>query len=192
VAVTEGPAGQRRTSLRFAILGLLTRRPATGYDIKRDFDRTIGYAWNAHDSQIYPELRRLEEEGLIHSEPIKPDGRRRRAYRVTTEGRKQLRAWLAAPAERGFQRDEFLLRLFFLHLLTPPERAAVLRLEADRLEDELGLLKTVLSPFEGSQAAADTAHALRWQLAAARVFRASTEARLAFVRRLLGESESEA
>jgi len=188
--VTEGPAQQRRTSLRFAILGLLTRRPATGYDIKRDFDRTIGYAWNAHDSQIYPELRRLEEEGLIRPEATKPDGRRRRTYRVTAGGRKRLRAWLAAPAERGFQRDEFLLRLFFLQLLTPPERASVLRLEAGRLEDELRLLETVLGPFDRSGAAADTSHALRWQLAAARVFEASTRARLASVRQLLEESEA--
>src|SRR5260370_3559686 len=111
-AVTEGPALQRRTSLRFAILGLLTRRPATGYDIKRDFDLTIGYAWNAHDSQIYPELRRLEEEGLIRPAATQPDGRRRRTYRVTAEGRKQRTAWLAAPAEPGLPPDELLLRPF--------------------------------------------------------------------------------
>lgn len=187
---TEGPAGQRRTSLRFAILGLLTRRPATGYDIKRDFDRTIGYAWNAHDSQIYPELRRLEADGLIRPEATRPDGRRRRTYRVTIAGRKKLRAWLAEPADRGFQRDEFLLRLFFLQLLTPPERAAVLGLEVDRLEDELQLLRSVLGSFETSDAAADASHALRWQLAAAKVFEASTEARLSFVRDLLEENRS--
>jgi PadR family transcriptional regulator, regulatory protein AphA len=186
---TGGAAGQRRTSLRFAILGLLTRRPATGYDIKRDFDRTIGYAWNAHDSQIYPELRRLEVDGLIRSEPAPTDGRRRRTYRVTPEGRKALRAWLAEPAERGFQRDEFLLRLFFLQQVTPLERAKVLGLEIDRLEEELRMLRRTLGPFEDSDAAGDASHALRWQLAAAKVFEASTAARLAFVRRLLGEAE---
>ena len=186
---TQGPAGQRRTSLRFAILGLLTRQPATGYDIKRDFDRTIGYAWNAHDSQIYPELRRLEADGLIRSEPARHDGRRRRTYRVTAEGRKALRVWLAEPAGRGFQRDEFLLRLFFLQHVTPEERARVLGLEVDRLEDELRMLRTVVGPFEDSDAASDAGHALRWQLAAAKVFEAGAVARLAFVRRLLDETE---
>jgi PadR family transcriptional regulator, regulatory protein AphA len=186
----SGPAGQRRTSLRFAILGLLTRRPATGYDIKRDFDRTIGYAWNAFDSQIYPELRRLEADGLVRAEAATPGGRRRRTYRVTTEGRRELRAWLAGPAERGFQRDEFLLRLFFFQLLAPGARADVLALEAERLEEELKLVRGVLDAFEGSEAAADVAHALRWQLAAAQVFEASAQARLAAVRQLLVETEA--
>ena len=108
---------------------------------------------------------------------------------MTPEGRKALRAWLAEPAGRGFQRDEFLLRLFFLQHVTPPERAKVLGLEIDRLEEELRMLRRELGPFEDSDAAADATHALRWQLAAAGAFEASTAARLTFVRRLLQEAE---
>jgi DNA-binding PadR family transcriptional regulator len=182
---TEGPAGQRRTSLRFAILGLLTRRAATGYDIKRDFDRTIGYAWNAHDSQLYPELRKLEDDGLIEVAEPEEGGRRRRAYRLTDAGQAALDLWLTEPVAGGFTRDEFVLRLFFFHLMDAGARRAAIEAELTRLDGELELLKRTIAPYREIPAATAEDHPLRWQLAAAHVVQASTRARAAQLRRLL-------
>ena len=51
-------------SLRHALLGVLKDRPLTGYDLVRYFQGTLGFLWSAPQSQIYPELRRMEAAGL--------------------------------------------------------------------------------------------------------------------------------
>jgi DNA-binding PadR family transcriptional regulator len=52
-------------SLRYALLALLTSQPLTGYDVFKHFEQSVGYVWHAPDSQIYPELRRMEKDGLL-------------------------------------------------------------------------------------------------------------------------------
>ena len=53
-------------NLKYAILGLVNRKPMTGYDIKKAFeDRALTSFWHAEHSQIYPELKKLVNEGMI-------------------------------------------------------------------------------------------------------------------------------
>ncbi|MBR6512798.1 MAG: PadR family transcriptional regulator, partial [Clostridia bacterium] len=53
-------------NLKYAILGLVNREPMTGYDIKKAFeDRALTSFWHAEHSQIYPELKRLVDEGMV-------------------------------------------------------------------------------------------------------------------------------
>ena len=52
--------------LRYAMLGLIQRAPATGYDISKAFSGRLGSIWGARHSQIYPELKKLTEEGLVN------------------------------------------------------------------------------------------------------------------------------
>ena len=109
------------------ILGLLAHRPRSGYDIKAVVDRSTRFFWAASYGQIYPELSRLEAEGLIDGEDS-PNGRRaRRVYRLTTAGRAALVEWLNGPIETVELRDESLLRLFLADVL--PREQALLLLE---------------------------------------------------------------
>ena len=109
------------------ILGLLARRPLSGYDIKAVVDRSTRFFWAASYGQIYPELSRLEAAGLIEGEDS-PNGRRaRRVYRLTPAGRDALVDWLSGPIETVELRDESLLRLFFADAL--PREQALLLLE---------------------------------------------------------------
>lgn len=52
-------------TLKYAILGLLNKEPMTGYDIGKEFSKDLGEFWTAKHSQIYPELKKLLNEGLI-------------------------------------------------------------------------------------------------------------------------------
>ena len=63
------------STLGHAILGLLARRPSTGYDLARRMDRPVGWFWTARHSQIYAELARLEHEGLVDHEEVDGAGR---------------------------------------------------------------------------------------------------------------------
>ena len=95
------------------ILGLLSLGPKTGYEIKAFVDNSTRFFWAASYGQIYPELRRLADAGLIEGEAKPAGGRRRTVYALTPAGRRRLREWLAVPPEVVEMRDEGLLKLFF-------------------------------------------------------------------------------
>jgi DNA-binding PadR family transcriptional regulator len=97
----------------YVILGMLSWRPMSGYEIKSLVDRSTRFFWAASYGQIYPELRRLSAAGLIEGKADPHGGRRRNVYRLTSAGRRELEAWLSADAHVFELRDEGLLKLFF-------------------------------------------------------------------------------
>src|ERR1044071_543331 len=112
------------------ILGLLSSRPRSGYEIKTVVDRSTRFFWAASYGQIYPELRRLEREGLIEGEDAPNGDRPRRVYRLTASGREALEEWLLGRKTTIEMRDESLLRLFFADAL--PHEQALQLLEGRR------------------------------------------------------------
>lgn len=105
------PKTQEANRSRYAVLGALTLRPMSGYDLRRFFSTNIGFFWSESYGQLYPMLRALSAEGLVEStgEP----GDRRREYRITDRGRRVLSDWLTIPATLEVRRIELLLKLFF-------------------------------------------------------------------------------
>lgn len=100
--------------LRHAILGLLSHRPQSGYDLNRAFSSSIVYFWYADQSQIYRTLDRLETDGAISTRVIPQSGRPdRRVHSLTESGRAELDAWLASPLEPAMVKDPLLARVFF-------------------------------------------------------------------------------
>lgn len=115
------------SSVGRVILGALRRGPRSGYEIKCLVDRSTRFFWAASYGQIYPELHRLQDAGLIEG-ASKPTGERRRTlYRLTPRGRRALRAWLLTPDAAYELRDEGLLKLFFADGLEPDEAVALVR-----------------------------------------------------------------
>ena len=131
------------SSITPVILGLLAHKPFSGYDMKRVVDRSTRFFWAGSYGQIYPELRRLEREGLIEGEDAPNGGRTRRVYRLTAAGRDALREWLLGSATTIEYRDESLLRLFFADNL--PREQALGLLEARRRghEEYLEVLRAI-------------------------------------------------
>jgi PadR family transcriptional regulator AphA len=122
------------------ILGMLAARPRSGYEIKQLVDSSARFFWAASYGQIYPELRRLEEAGLIAGADSSQGARQRTVYRLTAAGRRAARAWIARPPEVFETRDEGLLELFFAGSIEPArtgeiarERAATSRAKAAEL-----------------------------------------------------------
>ena len=97
-------------SLRHAMLGLLATEPATGYELTAKFDKSLGNAWHASHSQIYPELAKLEAEGMV--EVIAQGARNSKTWALTDAGREELRHWLVEVEPSRQQRNESALRLF--------------------------------------------------------------------------------
>ena len=101
--------------LKYAILGLLDQKELSGYDITRLFKEEVGNFWSAKHSQIYPELKRLTEEGFIRYETV-IQGKKleKKMYSITEEGRAELSKWLTTidPIPET-TKDEFMLKAYF-------------------------------------------------------------------------------
>jgi DNA-binding PadR family transcriptional regulator len=122
------------SSTAYVILGMLGWRPMSGYEIKSIVDRSTRLFWAASYGQIYPELRRLADAGLIEGKASPHGGRKRNVYRLTPAGRKQLRTWLGTAPEIFETRDEALLKLFFAD--AAGGRTAAATLDAKRRHHE--------------------------------------------------------
>jgi DNA-binding PadR family transcriptional regulator len=135
-------------SLRYALLGMLAAKPGTGYEITRRFDLSLSNAWHASHSQIYPELGRLEEEGL--AEVVGTGARNSRTYGVTAAGREELRRWLVEVEPKRNVRNESAVRWFLIMLLEPADRRVALERELDSMQRELAALRALAADADAS------------------------------------------
>jgi DNA-binding PadR family transcriptional regulator len=100
-------------------LGMLTDGPASGYDMKKQFESSFGHFFPAGYGSIYPALATLARNGLVEFEEVPQEGRPdRKVYSITEAGREALMEGLASPDPSHKIRSEFLATLWFAHLMT--------------------------------------------------------------------------
>ncbi len=110
-------------SLKHILLGML-HEPASGYDLKKEFGSSLRHFWAAELSQIYPLLRRLEQEGLLTSRPMGSNkGPQRKLYQRTETGTQALIDWLAEGPRVAEERRHYLAQVFFLDAYQDPHKA---------------------------------------------------------------------
>ncbi|MCD9199310.1 PadR family transcriptional regulator [Aeromicrobium wangtongii] len=99
-------------ALEHAILVSLAERSASGYDLARRFDASIGHFWRASHQQIYKVLARMETDGWVASQVVPQDGRPdKKVYAITRAGRDELARWTSAPTPAEHLRSEFAVKL---------------------------------------------------------------------------------
>jgi DNA-binding PadR family transcriptional regulator len=126
------------------ILGMLALGKRTGYDIKQFVDKSTRHFWAASYGQIYPELKRLEQQGLVTGAAEPTGGRARMVYELTDAGRTALRDWLASSEEPLHElRDEGMLKLFFSDVGSPEQRIENVRAMRIRQERKLVQLRSI-------------------------------------------------
>ncbi len=111
--------------LKYAILGLLDKGKMSGYDIMNEFkEKEIGHFWSAKHSQIYPELKKLTNEGFIEYEiNIQGTKLEKKVYSITDKGKKELQEWLVEiNPDFSTIKDEFMLKAYFISLV-PKDKA---------------------------------------------------------------------
>ena len=132
------------------ILGALRARPRSGYEIKQLVDSATRFFWAASYGQIYPELRRLEQRGLISGQKEPRGGRQRVVYSLTPAGRTALEEWLRSPDAAYELRDERLLKLFFADALGPEATLDLLQAVRRDREAILSRLREIEQRIEPS------------------------------------------
>jgi PadR family transcriptional regulator, regulatory protein AphA len=145
------------TATEAALLGLLRKGPMSGYDLRKDVERSVAYFWAPAKTQIYATLPRLVESGHATQQKVVQSARPDKTiYELTESGREALREWVEeAPLDAGHGRNLILMKLYFGEgagqdaLLSQVRER---REEAERLLAELEELDASGeggSPFEG-------------------------------------------
>jgi DNA-binding PadR family transcriptional regulator len=118
------------TTLGHALLGLLARESLSGYDLTRLMRARVGFFWQARHSQIYPELARLEGNGLVtHVVVEQQDRPDKKVYEITAAGQSALKEWVTRPVEQRAARDELVLKAYSMWLADPERAVALFREE---------------------------------------------------------------
>lgn len=108
-------------------LGMLTDGPASGYDLKKEFESSFAHFFAAGYGSIYPALSWLSENGLVDCEEVPQEGRPdRKVYQITDGGRQFLLKALQNPSPCHKIRSEFLATMCFAHLMRPQDIETVL------------------------------------------------------------------
>jgi DNA-binding PadR family transcriptional regulator len=135
-------------ALRHAVLAALLDGEASGYELSKRFNVSVANFWSSTPQQLYRELDRLEQQGLLSARVVRQHRRPdKRVFSVTDAGREELRAFTRQPARAMALRDELLVKLYAIDLSdeTAARNALASRREQaraklaryDRLRDEL-------------------------------------------------------
>lgn len=133
-------------SLRYAALGLLAQQPGSGYDLLKRFEISMANVWPATQSQLYGELNKLADAGLIEVTTVGPRGRKE--YRVTEAGRRDLLRWMVNPQDDPPYRSAELLRVFLLSEMSPEQARAYMTSVAEHADAELHRYEQVRDAME--------------------------------------------
>jgi PadR family transcriptional regulator, regulatory protein AphA len=131
--------------MSYTVLGMVAAGQRTGYDIARVAGRSTRFFWAASEGQIYPELRRLSENGYLKASHEPRGERPRIVYSLTAAGRRALHGWLVGGDDLKLEaRDEGLLKLFLGEDLTVAEAQDLLarwRAPRERMQSLLEALE---------------------------------------------------
>jgi DNA-binding PadR family transcriptional regulator len=125
------------------MLGLLLDGPATGYELAKRFDASVANFWHALPQQLYQELSRLEDEGLVAGETVLQTSRpNKRVYGITDAGRDALASWIETPARIRSTKDDLLVKVYASDLR---ESEQIIR----QLEESIAVREDKLAHYEG-------------------------------------------
>lgn len=109
-------------SIRSAILGLLSWKPMSGYDLKKIIAGSPSLYWSGNNNQIYTTLVQLHRQGLVeYAVQVQDSLPAKKIYTITPAGQAALREWTLSSPEPPELRSPFLVQLGWADQLSPPE-----------------------------------------------------------------------
>jgi len=130
-------------------LGVLSMGDASGYEIKKVFEEAFSYFYVAGFGSIYPALAELSREGLVTCSDVEQEKRpAKKVYHLTDDGLAAFRAALGETYPSHKIRSDFMVILFFSHLLSAPQLDTVLGQRLDDIEATLSHINACLERTE--------------------------------------------
>ncbi len=151
-------------TIQYAILGLLSWRPFSGYDLKKVFANSDTLYWSGNNNQVYKVLVELHKEGLVAQEiQFQESLPARKIYTITAQGQEALKQWVLSSPDLPEFRSTFLIQLTWADLL---ENAALDQLFAayeEALQLKLSMLREQARREGAAHGARTSREAYLWE-----------------------------
>lgn len=134
---------------KYVVLGLLSNRPMSGYEIKKHFEGNFSFFFDASYGSVYPTLNKLEQEGFISKTTIRQEDRpNKHEYELTPSGKQLFESYLRSPLLEDSIRSDLCMRLYFGEFAD--ERTVVEWIETGirRHEDTASTLRGIREQFK--------------------------------------------
>jgi len=143
-----------RLSPEYVLLGFLYENPSHGYELHRRLTEEFGYIWHVSQSQIYNILKRLDEQGYIHSTPFEQEKLpTRQLLHLSETGVKRFIDWLETPTKCSVHaiRIEFITRLYFIDRYFPQKAQKTIQIQIEEVSKGINRLREVRTSLPDSQ-----------------------------------------
>ncbi|MBF0579095.1 PadR family transcriptional regulator [Erysipelotrichaceae bacterium RD49] len=150
--------------LKYGIMGLLSYRDLSGYEIVETFRNSLIFFWKATTSQVYRELKKLEEDGwaqkTVVSQSSRPD---KNVFHLTEDGKEALQKWLQTPPPDA-NKNPMLMKVFFFAQNPPLENLKFFNQvaqESKQAQQILQVVPNIVDRYENTGSAQD---AMYWKM----------------------------
>lgn len=141
-------------SLRHVILTILAQSPATGYDVTRAFDERLSFFWAASHQQVYRDLRKMADDGLVEGEHVAQQSRPDKIiYRLTERGRGELLRWMDEPIAHRVN-SEILARMQAIDVVGTGTIIDMLECDREAHAARLAVYRTIDASIDHDDASA--------------------------------------
>lgn len=170
------------------ILGLLSKKDLTVYDIKVAMDKSISQFYSSSFGSINPTVKKMEQKNLIQCSEHIVGSRLKKVYNITNKGKSEYEAWLASPIQQGRIKDEFLVRVFFLGDTDTTERKRLLSEYMNELESSKQQLERMTEEIHNRDLSSFDEEVLKYQLATLRFGKDYFDFKQEWINRLIDEA----
>jgi len=131
------------------ILGIVMKKPMSGYDIKKCFETTFSFFFDASYGSVYPTLDKMEREGYLSKETVPQAGKpNKNVFSITDRGREAFRTYLNSAVEPDTVRSDICTKLYFGEHTTQDQVLNWMRQSIDRLKESLASLRQTEAHFQ--------------------------------------------
>lgn len=140
---------KKENKSQYAILGLLSKRAYSGYEMKEKINKIAHFHWAESNAQLYPMLKQLEQEGKVSSQiDLSSGARQKRIYQITDLGIESLKNWLLQPVQQPQYREELVLKVALGEHLPKEKLLAHLHDYIIQLEEKNRLLNNMVNHIQ--------------------------------------------
>ncbi|MBP0724140.1 PadR family transcriptional regulator [Bacillus sp. RG28] len=131
-------------NIQHVILGFLTEKPMSGYDIKQMMENSVAYFFDASYGAIYPALKRMEKEAFIEKEVVQQEGKpNKNLYVITNRGKEEFLSYMESPLNPTLIRSDLLIRIFFGRYTSKENITSWLKKEEQKAKNQLEHLNQI-------------------------------------------------
>ncbi|WP_309122045.1 PadR family transcriptional regulator [Paenibacillus sp.] len=127
-------------SIQYAILGILSYRSMSGYDLKKIMQESPIFPWSGNNNQIYKSLVELLEAGLLTHEVVHQESSpSKKIYSISDAGSEALERWANSRPEPPECKKLFLAQLAWADVLSEEELDGLIGRYEEEVESRLRL-----------------------------------------------------